>query len=91
MRALVILAAIALAGCAFDRDPEIRGESAPIEVHQVDLRPMCGTVKDYSPADQVVLAKAIDALPGDSPIIPVIGDYKRMRDEARACQSSASQ
>src|ERR1700744_6028952 len=56
---------------------------------KVDLKPICGTVKPYTPAAQTDLATAIAALPAGSPIIPAMGDYKRMRDEARACATAA--
>lgn len=60
--------------------------AAPNAIAPVDVAKVCGQVKDI---DQAALASAIAALPADSPIIAAMGDYKRMRDEARACQRAA--
>lgn len=93
MRAAIIFLALALAGCASNEQiipaTALPAVTKPV-TQAVDLRPMCITVKDYSAAAQADLLAAIEALPKSSPIIPAFGDYKRMRDEARACANAAS-
>lgn len=87
---LLFLAAIAMfAGCA-GQGPEVStAQPISITTAPVDLRPMCGTVKTYTDQQMTDLAAAIGALPDNSPIPPAFGDYRRMRDEARACAKAS--
>lgn len=83
MRAIALVAmALMLAACLDLPSPP----AAPGAIAAVDVGKVCGQIKDI---DQSALASAIAALPADSPIIAAMGDYKRMRDEARACAAAA--
>lgn len=81
------LLALALAGClgAGQDRPQTDAPPAPA----IHLSGLCLEVKQYSPAELAALADAVEHLPAKSPIIPAMGDYKRMRDESRACQAAA--
>lgn len=46
----------------------------------------CVVVKEMTPREQSALADALGKISTDSPIVTAMGDYKRMRDEARVCQ-----
>ena len=49
--------------------------------------PVCGTVEEWSDADQERAAdEMLNLLPADSPITWALGSFIRMRDEARACE-----
>lgn len=82
-----LVACLALAGCEA-RDSQILAAPMP-RIQQLDLGRVCGSVKTYTVQELQALAIAIQALPDDSPIIPAIGDYKRMREEARACAAAS--
>ena len=90
MRAIAIAAFLALAGCAAPQCPAPPPAAAPPAAANkpVDLTAMCGTV---APLDDQELAQAFAGLPDNSPLIFAIGDYKRMRDEARACLAATHQ
>ena len=48
----------------------------------------CPPVINLSPEVQGQMAADLELLPADSPLGPAFLDYLRMRDDARACQSS---
>lgn len=79
------LLGLAGAGCF----PKDRIEDVSPGVHTVDLSGTCLTVKEYAPGELASLGDAIAQLPNDSPIISAMGDYKRMRDQSRACHKTA--
>lgn len=85
--AAVAMASIGLQGCfgnASDLPP-----APSLSIKPVDLKPICGQVKIYSPAESAALAAALEHLDPHNPLVAAIGDYRRMREEARACQASA--
>lgn len=89
--AVAALLALAVSGC-LGRGEEIATAPPPVsqpKVTSVDLRPMCGTLKNWTAEEMTAVADALAALPASNPIFPFIGDYRRMRDEARACQKAA--
>lgn len=86
---------LAVASCAKDEDLAASLAALPqpaptVAAKPIDLKAVCEKVKDYSPAEIKALADAVIRLDKNSPIIPAMGDYKRMRDEARACLRGAS-
>lgn len=71
MRVLLIILALALAGCAHaDR-------SVPVVV--------CAKVKVYTPEEQKAAAEALRALPEGNPLARFMTDYGQLRAELRAC------
>lgn len=47
---------------------------------------VCPSLVSYSPAFQDRLAGEVAALPSDDPLVTVVADYGRLRDQTRACQ-----
>lgn len=82
------LTALLLAGC-FGAGGEAPATVAPSVAATISLRGVCPRVKVYTPAELAALGDAIDRLESSSPIIPAMADYKRMRDQGRACALSA--
>lgn len=74
MKRAIILAALALAGC---------GTSVP------DPAATCASVTPLSDKQQDAIVAAEKALPDGSPLTPALLDWKRMRDEGRACARAA--
>lgn len=48
--------------------------------------PVCPSLVNYSPAFQNRLADEVAALPSDDPLVTVVADYGRLRDQVRACR-----
>lgn len=48
----------------------------------------CVPVKAIAPADQLAIAAEISKLPANDPLVMVGEDWVRMRDAARACQTT---
>ena len=46
----------------------------------------CPPVVEYSPAEQVVAAAEVDALPEGATVVRMLSDYAVLRDQARACR-----
>lgn len=46
----------------------------------------CPTLFDYSNAEQARAAEELDALPEDSALARLVGDYGVVRNEIRACR-----
>lgn len=46
----------------------------------------CPPVPEYPPAFQTRAADELAALPADAALRRMVDDYKRMRDQARACR-----
>jgi hypothetical protein len=70
MRALLLILALALAGCAHT-------VSAPVVV--------CPREKPYTQAQQDALAAALEALPETSALVWAMTDYGQLRAAVRAC------
>jgi hypothetical protein len=88
--ALALFGATGCLGTGAAVSPPVAVVTTPapkVEVKPLDVKPICGTVRVYSPAEEKYLAEAVTALPKNSPIIPALGDYRRMREEARACRN----
>lgn len=83
-RSMLALTFLLLSGCAAG---VMSSDPAP---PAVSLSPVCPAVKNYTPDEQKALAKAVAALPADSPIIGAMGDYSRMRAASRACKEKSS-
>lgn len=77
------LAFLVLSGCA-------SGDASSSNPPPVSMAPVCPAVKTYTLDEQKALAKAVAALPADSPIIGALGDYSRMRAASRACKEKSS-
>lgn len=87
--AAIVITSAGLAGCFATAAPPAPVASAPPRpLKPVDIKPICITVKTYTPAEEQALGAAISALDENNPIIPAMGDYHRMREQARACAAS---
>lgn len=73
---VIIGAALCLAACASTPKPV-----APTP--QV----VCPALKTYTDTDRAALARALQPIPPDSPIIGIIGDYAALRKAVQACQA----
>ena len=73
---VVIGAALCLTSCASTPKPV-----APTP--QV----VCPALKTYTDPERVALARALQPIPPDSPIIAVIGDYAALRKAVQACHA----
>lgn len=69
MRAVTILAALALAGC---------GTTTAVKL-------TCLPLKTYTPQQQALFEAELAALPPGDPLVGLTGDYLAMRDADRAC------
>lgn len=68
--ALLALGIGLLAGCA----------TAPLPA------PACPSLVTYSPAFQSKAADELETLPADAALGTIVADYKRLRDQVRACR-----
>jgi len=69
-----VIALALLTGCATARsDPAV----------------VCPPLIAYDPATQARAAEAVEALPADSPLIPLLADYAQVRAQIRACRAGA--
>lgn len=69
MRALAIIVAFALAGCA----------------NLSAVKSTCIPLRAYTKDEQLALAAALEALPGSSPLVGAMEDFDAMRRADRAC------
>ena len=89
------IAAMALAGCVPKDQIQTVPEAPPPvpatkpTVKMIDLTKLCVIVKTYTPAEEKALADAVSALPATNPVITAMGDYRRMREDGRACIAKA--
>lgn len=72
----IALATLSLTGCV--TVPSNRPTPSP--------KPTCGTVTQLPLRTLQGASAELRALPADSHLIPLLVDYSRMRDEARACR-----
>ena len=76
-----------LAGCATTvSEPVV---ATPLAAAGSVRRPGCPQVAPIKPADQDAIAAAIASLSADSPLLLVVADDLKLRDEARACRGQA--
>ncbi len=86
--AALVLTGTALAGCFITAAPPPPATSGALQpLPKLDVKPICGTVKEYSAAEEKALADAVATLDEKSPIVAALGDYRRMREQARACKN----
>lgn len=62
---------------------------ASTEAVRASMSSVCPQLKPIGNAEMDRIAGAIEALPADSPLVGVTGDWLQMRDETRACRGQA--
>lgn len=62
---------------------------ASTEAVRASMSSVCPQIRPIGNAEMDRIAGAVEALPVDSPLVPVVGDYLKMRDETRACRGQA--
>jgi hypothetical protein len=70
----IILAALALSGCATTPQPTVQA-----------LIGACPAMKNYTMAQEAAVSASMLKLPDNDPIVGFIEDYGQLRAEVRAC------